>query len=142
MDVELRSRGRQVGILLATNTLNLLSTIFSGIEAQWGRDCWSAREALALHAMHIGWGSLPEMVERHDAGHGRDTAPTIFSSHPLVGVTTADILLERGDGPRQLADQTLNNTLAFISTVWTQVETAFVVGHAPSDFPQWNTEQS
>ena len=47
---------------------------------------------MPLHAMHMGWGSRPDMEAPHDAGHRRDTASLAFGSlNPLVGVADDDI---------------------------------------------------
>ena len=41
---------------------------------------------MPMHAMHMRWGSRPDMEAPHDAGHRRDTASLAFGSDPLVGV--------------------------------------------------------
>ena len=46
---------------------------------------------MPIHAMHMGWGSRPDMDAPHDAGHRRDTASLAFGSNPLAGVVDEDI---------------------------------------------------
>ena len=43
------------------------------------------------HAMHMGWGSRPDMEAPHEAMHRRDTASLAFGSDPLAEVADEGI---------------------------------------------------